>query len=88
VASRAAARRIELAVGPVEYADIGTGPTLVFVHGVFAGGALWGKVVAALHRRFRCIVPRLPLGGHTLTGPRAGWRTPSSSCWSNSTCAT
>jgi pimeloyl-ACP methyl ester carboxylesterase len=76
VASRAAARRIELTVGSVEYADIGTGPTLVFVHGVFAGGALWSKVVAALHRRFRCIVPTLPLGGHRIPANPHAERTP------------
>lgn len=74
--ARAAARHIDLTIGPVEYADVGSGPTLVFVHGVFAGGALWGKVVGALHRRFRCVVPTLPLGGHTLPANPHADRTP------------
>jgi len=74
--SSAAARRIDLTIGPVEYADIGSGPTLVFVHGVFAGGALWSKLVGALHRRFRCVVPTLPLGAHTLPANPQADRTP------------
>ncbi|MGD1067163.1 MAG: alpha/beta fold hydrolase [Vulcanimicrobiaceae bacterium] len=76
MSSAATTHRIDLTIGPVEYADIGSGPTLVFVHGVFAAGALWSKVVAALHRRFRCVVPTFPLGGHRLPANPHAERTP------------
>jgi len=55
---------IELSQGVIRYRDVGSGPTLVFVHGVFANGTLWRDVVPSLASRFRCIVPDLPLGGH------------------------
>jgi pimeloyl-ACP methyl ester carboxylesterase len=38
----------------------------VFVHGLLVDGTLWRKVVPALEDRFRCIVPDLPLGSHTI----------------------
>src|ERR1700712_6018775 len=48
----------------VEYADTGTGPTILFVHGVYVAGAVWNDVVAELGDGFRCIVPTWPLGAH------------------------
>lgn len=59
-------RDVRLRRGIVRYRDIGTGPVLVFVHGVMANGVLWREVVAALSGRFRCIVLDLPLGGHSV----------------------
>lgn len=47
------------------YGDVGDGPPVVFVHGLFMNGAVWGDVVARLQDRFRCITPDLPLGGHS-----------------------
>ena len=32
----------------VDYADTGTGPTILFVHGVYVTGAVWDDVVAEL----------------------------------------
>ncbi len=56
---------IQLSSGTIEYRDTGgSGPVLVFVHGVFANGALWDDVVACLDGVARCITPDLPLGGH------------------------
>lgn len=53
----------------IAYTDTGTGPTLVFVHGVYVTGALWNDVVAELGGHFRCVVPTWPLGAHrTPTG--------------------
>jgi pimeloyl-ACP methyl ester carboxylesterase len=49
----------------VEYADTGTGPTILFVHGVYVAGAVWNDVVAELGDGFRCIVPTWPLGAHS-----------------------
>lgn len=59
------AREVHLPEGTIRYRDVGNGPTLVFVHGIFANGYLWRDVVPALADRFRCVVPDLPLGGHT-----------------------
>jgi pimeloyl-ACP methyl ester carboxylesterase len=57
---------IRLDGGVIRYREVGTGPALVFVHGILANGTLWRDVVACLSDRFRCIVPDLPLGGHSV----------------------
>jgi len=49
----------------VEYADTGSGPTVLFVHGVYVTGAVWNDVVAELGDGFRCITPTWPLGAHS-----------------------
>ena len=59
-------KEIELSAGTIRYRDNGDGPPLLFVHGFLVDGTLWRKVLPALERRFRCIVPDLPLGSHTL----------------------
>jgi pimeloyl-ACP methyl ester carboxylesterase len=48
----------------IEYEDTGTGPTILFVHGVYVAGAIWNDVVAELGDGFRCIAPTWPLGAH------------------------
>lgn len=58
-------RTVELAAGPVAYRESGSGPPIVFVHGVGVNGDLWRKVVPSLSESFRCIVPDLPFGGHS-----------------------
>ena len=66
-------RQVRLGRGVVRYREVGSGPTLVFVHGILAGGFLWRDVVAGLSGKFRCVVPDLPLGGHAVPmGPGAG----------------
>lgn len=50
--------------GTIEYRDAGSGPVLLFVHGLLVNGTLWRKVTASLEDRFRCIAPDLPLGSH------------------------
>jgi pimeloyl-ACP methyl ester carboxylesterase len=60
-------REVRLEQGVVRYSEVGTGPTLLFVHGVMANGVLWRDVVASLTGCFRCIVPDLPLGGHSVS---------------------
>ena len=57
---------IELTAGAIRYRDTGSGPPIVFIHGLLVDGTLWRKVVPQLEDRFRCIVPDLPLGSHTL----------------------
>src|SRR5437879_11123788 len=42
-------------------------PPVLFVHGILVDGRLWREVAEGLARRgFRCIVPTLPLGSHTI----------------------
>lgn len=57
---------VRLEQGVIRYRDVGSGPELVFVHGILVNGALWRDVVAGLSGKFRCIVPDLPLGGHSV----------------------
>jgi len=52
--------------GTIRYRDEGSGPVLLFVHGALVDGRLWEPVVDRLRDRFRCVVPDLPLGSHTL----------------------
>lgn len=58
------ARECPLPQGTVRYRDGGSGPTLVFVHGVLVNGTLWRAVAPPLAGRCRCIVLDLPLGAH------------------------
>ena len=59
-------REARLQGGVIRYRDVGTGPVLFFVHGILVNGTLWRRVEANLSGRFRCIVPDLPLGGHSI----------------------
>jgi pimeloyl-ACP methyl ester carboxylesterase len=55
----------ELSAGAVEYLDTGgSGPTLVFLHGLLMDSSLWDATIAALRTEHRCIAPTLPLGAH------------------------
>ena len=49
----------------IAYTDTGSGPTILFVHGVYVTGALWNDVVSELGGGFRCVVPTWPLGAHS-----------------------
>jgi pimeloyl-ACP methyl ester carboxylesterase len=57
---------IALTPGTIRYRDSGSGPPIVFVHGLLVDGTLWRKVTPKLERSFRCIAPDLPLGSHTI----------------------
>jgi len=57
---------VEVPAGVLEYRERGSGPPVVFVHGAAVNGDLWRKVVPELAERWRCIVPDLPLGGHSI----------------------
>ena len=56
---------MSLPVGTIAYRDRGSGPPIVFVHGVGVNGDLWRKVVPTLAFEHRCITPDLPLGSHS-----------------------
>lgn len=55
----------------IEYQEFGpqdsAHPPVLFVHGILVDGQLWRDVAENLGRRgYRCIVPTLPLGSHTI----------------------
>jgi pimeloyl-ACP methyl ester carboxylesterase len=56
----------KVASGRIRYRETGSGPPIVFVHGLLANGDLWRAVVPALADRYRCITPDWPLGAHEL----------------------
>ncbi|MBA2342386.1 MAG: alpha/beta hydrolase, partial [Thermoleophilaceae bacterium] len=53
----------------IAYFEAGSGPAIVFVHGLLVNANLWRKVVERLSPDFRCIALDLPLGSHTLPMP-------------------
>jgi pimeloyl-ACP methyl ester carboxylesterase len=57
---------VDLMQGEIRYRDSGEGDPLVFVHGLLVNGLLWRKVTPLLEGEFRCIVPDLPLGSHSI----------------------
>ena len=59
-------RTVKVPAGTLEYRDLGTGGTLVFVHGAAVNGDLWRKVVPELATRHRCVALDVPLGGHSI----------------------
>jgi pimeloyl-ACP methyl ester carboxylesterase len=65
------AKEVDLRHGRLRYYDVGTGPPLVFAHGIFVNANLWRKVVAKLAPDFRCVVLELPLGAHAVPMPNA-----------------
>lgn len=56
---------VRLPHATVRYRDEGSGPVLVFLHGLLVDGRLWRKVTPHLVADARCVVPDLPLGAHT-----------------------
>jgi pimeloyl-ACP methyl ester carboxylesterase len=50
--------------GSIYVRDTGSGPPIVFVHGLLVNANLWRKVVAKLSPDFHCIALDLPLGSH------------------------
>jgi pimeloyl-ACP methyl ester carboxylesterase len=65
-----------LSGGTIRYRERGSGPPLLFVHGLLVDGALWRKVVPELARDFRCITPDWPLGSHQIPLGEGADRTP------------
>jgi pimeloyl-ACP methyl ester carboxylesterase len=49
----------------IDYTDTGSGPVVLFVHGVYVTGALWDDVISELVAHVRCIAPTWPLGAHS-----------------------
>jgi pimeloyl-ACP methyl ester carboxylesterase len=61
-----AAKTLDLPGGRIRYHDVGSGPAIVFVHGLLVNANLWRKLVEQLAPDFRCIALDLPFGSHTL----------------------
>jgi pimeloyl-ACP methyl ester carboxylesterase len=59
-------RTARVPAGTLEYRERGSGPPLVFVHGVAVNGDLWRKMVPELAGEHRCIALDVPLGGHSI----------------------
>ena len=59
-------RGVDTPAGTIEYRESGSGPTLVFIHGVGVNGDLWRRVAPRLAGEYRCIVPDLPFGSHSI----------------------
>lgn len=58
-------QQVQLSAGTIEYQDTGgSGPVLVFIHGLTMDGSVWRQVVEELRGEYRCILPTWPLGGH------------------------
>jgi pimeloyl-ACP methyl ester carboxylesterase len=60
---------VEIDGATIDYSDVGSGPVVVFIHGIFVGGSLWDDLIAELGEGFRCIAPTLPLGAHRRAFP-------------------
>jgi pimeloyl-ACP methyl ester carboxylesterase len=58
-------RTVRVPAGTIEYRERGSGPPIVFIHGVGVNGDLWRAVAPRLADAHRCIVPDLPLGAHS-----------------------
>ena len=58
-------RTIETPAGTIAYRERGSGPPVVFVHGVGVNGDLWRRVAPNLASERRCIAPDLPFGAHS-----------------------
>jgi pimeloyl-ACP methyl ester carboxylesterase len=62
--SAASLKEVGLPAGTIRYRESGSGPAIVFAHGLLVDGTLWRKVTPLLEGQFRCVVPDLPLGSH------------------------
>jgi pimeloyl-ACP methyl ester carboxylesterase len=56
---------IEHVSGPIDYDEIGQGPTVVLVPGSCSTGAAWRPVIAEWEKRYRCVTTSLPGYGGT-----------------------
>jgi pimeloyl-ACP methyl ester carboxylesterase len=60
---QAARRTITTPHGDFAYVDVGEGPTVLFVHGLFVSGYMWHQVIADLRDERRCVAYNLPHHG-------------------------
>ena len=60
------AGEVDVPGGRLRYYETGSGPPLVFVHGLLVNPNLWRKVIGRLSKDFRCVALELPLGAHSI----------------------
>ncbi|AFZ12867.1 alpha/beta hydrolase fold protein [Crinalium epipsammum PCC 9333] len=51
--------RIRLSQGQIFWREVGTGPTLVFLHGSWSDGSQWIPIIERLSSNYHCLVPDL-----------------------------
>jgi pimeloyl-ACP methyl ester carboxylesterase len=51
--------RIRLSQGQIFWREVGTGPTLVFLHGSWSDGSQWIPIINCLSSNYHCLVPDL-----------------------------
>lgn len=56
---------VETPLGRIGYAEFGSGPAALFIHGVFMNGLLWRNLIRGLAESRRCIAIDLPAHGNT-----------------------
>jgi pimeloyl-ACP methyl ester carboxylesterase len=61
---------IPTSAGKLVYFTVGSGPTVVLVHGANDQAGLWSRTVARLSKEYRFVIPDLP--GHGQSDPSAG----------------
>jgi len=57
-------RGTDVPAGVIEYAEAGSGPPVVLLHGLLMDHTLWDRVLPLLPGGFRYLRPVLPLGAH------------------------
>ena len=60
-------KELQIGNNRIRYQDQGAGQPLVFLHGALSNSHTWNKVIEIVSTQYRCIVPDLPLGGHTVS---------------------
>lgn len=70
-------RTVELPGGRIGYFERGSGPPVVFVHGLLVNAELWRGVVGPVAEAgYRCLAPDLPFGSHEIPMPPEADLTP------------
>jgi pimeloyl-ACP methyl ester carboxylesterase len=67
---------IHLSQGVIRYRCAGTGPPIVFLHGLMINSIVWHKVIPLIAADARCIAPDWPLGSHSIPLARDADLTP------------
>ena len=67
---------VQVRHGLIDYRELGSGPTVVLVHGLLTNGLLWARMAELLAAQHRVVVPDWPLGSHTRPLRKDADRTP------------